>query len=70
MFDTQPAQRALPVTVLIAGVLLILAGQFFMDGLAESSDVWHWIEHGALSLGGVAAGAGLVLLHGAGQRRD
>jgi hypothetical protein len=65
----EPAGRALPVTVLVAGVVLILAGQFFMDALAESSDAWHWIEHGVLSLGGVAVGAGLVLLHGAGQRR-
>ena len=65
----QPAERALPVTVLVAGVLLILLGQLFMDGLAESNDAWHWIEHAALSLGGVGAGAGLVLLHGAGQRR-
>jgi hypothetical protein len=65
----EPANRSLPVTVLLAGVVLILVGQFFMDALAESSDAWHWIEHGALSLGGVAAGAGLVLLYEAGQRR-
>ena len=69
MAKIEPTGRALPVTVLVVGVLLILAGQFLMDAQAESSDAWHWIEHGALSLGGVAAGAGLALLYEAGQRR-
>jgi drug/metabolite transporter (DMT)-like permease len=60
---------AMPVVGLVVGVVLVLLGQFFLDSLADSSDTWHWIQHGVLFVGGIAIGWAAALLWASGQRR-
>ena len=62
-------ERTWPAVVLIAGILLAGLGQFGLEGLADSNDAWHWLQHGALCLGGVVLGMGATLLYSADQRR-
>jgi hypothetical protein len=53
---------------LVIGVVLVIVGQFFLDGLADSSDTWHWIQHGVLFLGGLVIGIAGLRLWASGQR--
>ncbi|HXM54366.1 MAG TPA: hypothetical protein VOB72_03180 [Candidatus Dormibacteraeota bacterium] len=70
MEQTRTGGNALvvPVIVLVIGVVLVLLGQFFLDSLADSSDTWHWIQHGVLFVGGLCVGVGGVRLWASGQR--
>ena len=58
------------VVVLIVGIVLVLIGQFILDTLADTSDTWHWFQHGALFAGGAAVGGALTRLYMAGRRPD
>lgn len=53
----------------LGGLLLAIAGaliaQFSLDGLADSSQLWHQFQHGLLFASGIAAGASLVQLRAA-----
>jgi hypothetical protein len=60
---------ATPVIGIVIGVILVVLGQFFLDKLADSSDTWHWIQHGVLFIGGIAIGAAGALLYVRGQQR-
>jgi hypothetical protein len=57
-----------PIVVLVIGVVLVLLGQFVLDSLADSSDAWHWIQHGVLFAGGIGVGVGGARLWASGQR--
>jgi hypothetical protein len=57
-----------PVIVLVIGVILVLLGQFFLDSLADSSDTWHWVQHGVLFAGGIFVGVAGARLWASGQR--
>ena len=59
---------AIPVVLLVVGVVLVILGQFVLDGLADQSDTWHWIQHGVLFLGGISIGVAGVRLWASGQR--
>lgn len=60
---------AMPVIGIVTGVILVVLGQFFLDKLADSSDTWHWIQHGVLFIGGITIGAAGALLYVRGQQR-
>jgi hypothetical protein len=57
-----------PVIGIVVGVVLVLLGQFVLDSLADTSDSWHWIQHGVLFLGGLAIGVAATRLWASGQR--
>ena len=59
----------MPVIGIVVGVILVILGQFFLDSLADSSDTWHYIQHGVLFVGGLCIGAAVALLYVRGQRR-
>jgi hypothetical protein len=58
----------MPVVLLVIGVVLVILGQFFLDSLADSSDTWHWIQHGVLFAGGILVGVAGIRLWASGQR--
>jgi protein-S-isoprenylcysteine O-methyltransferase Ste14 len=60
---------ATPVISLVVGVILVIVGQFFLDHLADTSDTWHYIQHGVLFAGGLLVGAAVLLLYQRGQQR-
>ena len=57
--------------LVVAGVALVtvLAAQFPMDGLADGSLIFHWLQHGMLFAGGLVFGAAILNLHRSAQRR-
>ena len=69
----QHATRDKRVRWAVAGFVLSLAAvllsQFGLDGAADSSPIIHWIQHGLLFGGGVAAGLTLTAIRSAGHRR-
>ncbi len=60
---------AMPVVGIVIGIVLVILGQFFLDHLADTSDTWHYIQHGVLFVGGLAIGSALTLLYTRGQQR-
>jgi hypothetical protein len=60
---------AMPIGGIVLGIVLVILGQFFLDKLADSSDTWHWIQHGVLFVGGVSIGGAAAMLWASGQRR-
>ncbi len=54
---------------LLSGLGVALLAQFAIDSLADSSQLWHWLQHGLLFTGGLLAGGCLVTLYRAGQRQ-
>lgn len=60
---------ATPVIGVVVGIVLVIIAQFFLDKLADTSDTWHWVQHGVLFIGGLVAGAGGALLYVRGQQR-
>ena len=54
---------------LVLGLGAALVAQFSIDSLADSSQLWHWLQHGALFAGGILAGCSLLTLYRAGQRQ-
>lgn len=56
-----------PVIAVIAGIVLVLLAQFVFDGLADTSDAWHNIQHGAFFVGGIAVGAGGARIRASGR---
>jgi hypothetical protein len=57
------------VVFAVVGIVLVLLAQFTLDHLADTSDTWHNIQHGAFFVGGVCVGIGGLMLYLAGQRR-
>jgi hypothetical protein len=57
------------IVVLALGIGLALVGQFYLDSLIDLSLTWHWLQHGVLFLGGLAAGEGAYGLYLTDQRR-
>ena len=58
MYEAGPASPAAPVAILIVlglGIALVAVGQFVLDSLSDTSDAWHWIQHGVIFAGGLAA---------------
>jgi hypothetical protein len=53
----------------VLGVVLIILGQFALDHLADTSDTWHYIQHGVFVVAGIVIGIGATRLYVAGQRR-
>jgi protein-S-isoprenylcysteine O-methyltransferase Ste14 len=73
MHEARPAAQAAPAAVLIVlvvGIALVVIGQFFLDSLSNTSDTWHWIQHGVIFAGGLAVGGAATLLYIAGRRPD
>ena len=68
VIDTRAGQPLPWMVGMVIGVALILLGQFTLDGLADSSDAWHWIQHGVFVIGGGLLGVGGLKLYGYGQR--
>ena len=66
---TASGSVAMPVVGLVIGLVLIILGQFFLDHLADTSDTWHYVQHGVLAVGGAAIGAAVALLYARGQQR-
>ena len=60
---------AIPVGAIVLGVVLIILGQFVLERLADTSDTWHYIQHGVFVVSGVLVGVGATRLYGAGQQR-
>lgn len=60
---------AMPIVVILVGVALVIVAQFVLDKLADTSDTWHWIQHGVILVGGLAIGAAGTLLWASGQQR-
>ena len=58
-----------PLAGLALSVTVVLLSQFALDGTADSSTIVHWIQHGLLFGGGVAAGLALNAIRSAGQSR-
>lgn len=58
-----------PVAGIVVGVVLVILGQFVLDKMADTSEAWHYIQHGVLFVAGLAIGAAIVALYQAGQRR-
>ena len=50
-----------PVVALVTGVVLVVLGQFFLDGLADTSDTWHWIQHGVIFAGLLLTAPSLII---------
>jgi hypothetical protein len=67
--STSGSSIALPIAGIVLGLVLVIVGQFFLDSLADSSDTWHWVQHGVLFAGGVLIGGAATLLWASGQRR-
>lgn len=63
------AIQPVPIAGLVVGLVLAILGQFVLDKLADTSDTWHYIQHGVLFVAGLAIGAAIVALYQAGQRR-
>ena len=70
MQEARPTSQAPRVVVLIVGIALVMIGQFVLDRPADTSDAWHWIQHGVLFAGGLAVGGALTLLYLSGRRLD
>ena len=70
----QPRARLYPsavgsVVVIALGVGLAVGGQLFVDSLTNLSLAWHWLQHGLVFFGGLAAGEGAYGLYLREQRR-
>lgn len=71
MATTQARDRSkigVGVAVLVLGIILALIAQFPLDGLADTSDTWHMIQHGTFFVGGIIVGIGGTMLYVSGQR--
>ena len=55
------------MAILIVGIALVIVGQFFLDVLSDTSDTWHWIQHGVMFAGGLAVGVAVTRLYIAGR---
>ena len=58
-----------PVAGFVFSIAAVLISQFGLDGAADSSPIFHWIQHGLLFGGGVGAGLTLNAIRSAGRRR-
>ena len=58
-----------PVAGFVFSLAAVLISQFGLDGAADSSPIFHWIQHGLLFGGGVGTGLTLNSIRIAGQRR-
>lgn len=65
---TSGSAIVVPVVLIVIGVVLVILGQFFLDSLADSSDTWHWVQHGILFVGGIVIGVAGARLWASGQR--
>jgi hypothetical protein len=59
---------AMPAVGIVVGLVLVVIGQFFLDGLADGSDTWHWIQHRVLFVGGLSIGWAATMLWATGRR--
>lgn len=66
---TRTANPVLSIVAVVVGVVLVALGQFVLDHLADTSDTWHYVQHGVLFVGGVLIGIGALRLYQLGQRR-
>jgi hypothetical protein len=57
-----------PVVVVVVGFVLMVVAQYVLEGLSDTSDTWHNIQHGMLFIGGVGVGIGGMLLWLSGRR--
>ena len=67
--SSQTSSNWIALGGLVLGLGSALIAQFTIDSLADSSQLWHWLQHGALFAGGILAGCALLTLHRAGQRQ-
>lgn len=67
--DVQKSVNATPaipihwLAGLLAGLVATVVAQFFIDTLADGSDVWHWAQHGLLFVGGLLVGISLLQIY-------
>jgi uncharacterized membrane protein AbrB (regulator of aidB expression) len=54
---------AIPAIVLIVGIALALIANYTLDSLADTSDTWHQVQHGAFFFGGILIGCALTQLY-------
>jgi hypothetical protein len=59
----------IPVVGVAAGVVLIVIGQFLLDTLADTSDTWHYLQHGVFVAAGLVIGIAASRLYTLGQQR-
>ena len=57
------------VVLLAIGVAGILCAEFPFDGTAESSQTWHFFQHGVFVVGGVLIGISGLKFYALGQKR-
>ena len=55
--------------VIAAGIGLALGGQLYVDSLTNLTLTWHWLQHGLVFFGGLAAGEGAYGLYLREQQR-
>ena len=70
MQDIKTKARPSPipgVIVLLVGIGLALIGQFILDHLADTSDIWHEFQHGTLFFAGLLVGGAIMTLYRVGQ---
>jgi hypothetical protein len=70
----QPQARLYPsargsILVLILGIALATSSQLFIDSLTNLNLTWHWLQHGLVFFGGLAAGEGAYGLYLREQQR-
>ena len=58
-----PSPPAAWLFLLAGGLIATALAQFFIDSLADGSDLWHWIQHGLLFAGGLGVGIALLQLY-------
>lgn len=58
----------LPVIVIVVGIVVMVLAQYVLEGLADTNDTWHNVQHGLLFIGGVGFGVGGMLLWQSGRR--
>ena len=70
----QPRARLHPsvtgsVGLIVVGIGLAVGAQLFVDSLINVSLTWHWLQHGLVFFGGLAAGEGAYGLYLREQQR-
>lgn len=58
-----------PLAGLIVSLAAVLLSQFALDGAADSSLFFHWMQHGLLFSGGLGVGVAACTLRNLGQSR-
>jgi hypothetical protein len=58
---------AIPIGGIVVGVVLVIVAQFFLESLADTTDIWHWTQHAVIFVSGLIIGYGATMLYVRGQ---